>query len=182
VSDAEGGDRTGFIFGAGLVANFFDVYYASSWKGYEGAARIVGEVFLGSFTGGELARRVLAATPCELRVDGESQPPETFSLIAASVIRDLGLHMLVTYRADDGGEDRFHAIASALQPSALGPQMPRVLLGRRLAGEHHVDTMAKELHLRFTSERAVYNLDGEPLRAREVTVRRGPEIRVLALR
>ena len=34
-------ERIGFIFGTGLVANFFDVYYAEGAGGYAGAARIV---------------------------------------------------------------------------------------------------------------------------------------------
>ena len=178
--DDAGGDRVGFIFGAGLVASFFEVYYASPHAGYLGAARIVGRIFAGSFTGGELARRVLTPVPCAVEVDGEERGPRAWSLIVASVVRDLGLHMLVTYRA---GEDdhRFHAVASPLAPRQLGPQLPRVLLGRRLAGADHVDALARSMRVRFTGAGGGYVLDGEMLAASAVEVTCGPTLRVLTL-
>jgi diacylglycerol kinase family enzyme len=178
-TDDEGGDRVGFIFGAGLVASFFDVYYASPHQGYSGAARIVARIFAGSFVGGAMARRVLTPTPCTLTVDGIEQPARAYSLIAASVVKDLGLHMHLLYRA---AEDlsRFHLVASALPPSKLGPQMPRVLAGKRLCGEHHVDALAGTARVRFTEPGRAYVLDGDVLVAREVTVTPGPILTVLS--
>ena len=179
VRDDDGGDRIGFIFGAGLVASFFDVYYSADAQGYASAARITAKVFAGSFVGGALARRVLEPTPAELWIDGARQEPRSWSLVVASVVPDLGIHMLVTYRAGERF-DRFHTVASALDARALGPQLPRVLAGRRLRGAHHVDTLAAEIALRFASPRGTYILDGDPFLAAEVRVTAGPELRVLA--
>ncbi|HEY2509387.1 MAG TPA: diacylglycerol kinase family protein [Polyangiaceae bacterium] len=180
VVDDRGGDRVGFIFGAGLVASFFDEYYAAPKQGYAGAAGIVARVFAGSFVGGGLAKRVLDPVGAALSVDGEAAKPEGWSLVLASVIRDVGLHMWVTPR---GGETpgAFHAVASPLGPRALGPQLPRVLLGQRLRGEGHVDVpAARDLSLRF-AEGGAYVLDGDLLHARDVRVTAGPPIDVLAL-
>jgi diacylglycerol kinase family enzyme len=91
--------RIGFIFGTGLVASFFDVYYARGAGGYRGAARIVARVFVESFFSGPLARKVLDPLPLTIEVDGRMLPPEAWSLVCAAVVRDLGIHMLVTYRA-----------------------------------------------------------------------------------
>ena len=179
VRDGGGGDRVGFIFGAGLVASFFDVYYAAPEQGYASAAGITARVFAGSFVGGALARRVLAPTPAELSIDGVRQEPRAWSLVVASVVKDLGLHMHVTYRAGERF-DRFHTVASALDARALGPQMARVLAGRRLVGAHHVDTLAGEIALRFASPRGAYILDGDPFVATDVRVTAGPALRVLA--
>jgi diacylglycerol kinase family enzyme len=170
-------ESIGFIFGAGLVASFFDAYYAAPRQGYAGAARIVARIFASSFVGGALARKILEPQPCTLLVDGEARPSAAYSLIAASVVRDLGLHMLLTYRAGVA-EDRFHVVASPLGPKALGPQMPLVLAGRKLLGRDHTDALAREIVVRFPNE-ASYVLDGELLRAREVRVTPGP---VLTLR
>jgi diacylglycerol kinase family enzyme len=177
----EGGERIGFIFGAGLVSNFFDAYYAAPEQGSAAAAKIVARIFGGVFVGGALATRVLTPTPARLDVDGALQAPHAWSLVAASVVRDLGIGMRLTYRA---GErlDRFHAIASALGPRALGPQMPRVLAGRPLQGEHHVDTLAADLHLRFGADAPTlgsYILDGDPIPAHEARITAGPVIRVV---
>jgi diacylglycerol kinase (ATP) len=168
------GDSLGFIFGAGLVASFFDEYYASTRQGYVGAAAIVARIFGGSFVGSALARRVLDPQPCTLTVDGATLAPRAFSLITASVVRNLGLHMLVTYRAGES-DDRIHVVASPLGAMALGPQMPLVLAGRRLRGRNHVDALVRELVVRFPRESS-YVLDGEVIRAREVKVSRGPTI------
>ena len=176
LTDDRGADLIGFMFGAGLVASFFDEYYAAPAQGYLGAAKIVARVFAQSFVGGPLAARVLDPVAARLTVDGREADAQEWSLVLASVIKDVGLHMLVTPHAGEtlGG---FHLVASPLGPRALGPQMPRVLAGKRLRGRGHVDEpAARELVLRFASGGA-YVIDGEVLRAGEVRVRAGPVIR-----
>ena len=67
--------RVGFIFGTGLVASFFRLYEARGAPGYAGAARLVTRIFLESFVGGPMARRVLDPLPCQLEVDGRACLP-----------------------------------------------------------------------------------------------------------
>ncbi|MEO8878051.1 MAG: diacylglycerol kinase family protein, partial [Polyangiaceae bacterium] len=179
VRDDGGGDRIGFIFGAGLVAQFFDVYDSSAEQGYSGAAKIVARIFGGSFVGGALAKKVLAPVPCTLNVDGKNAPANAYSLIVASVVRDLGLHMQVLYRA---GEDhaRVHLVASALGPFSLGPQLPLVIAGKRLRGRDHVDALARSFRVTFENPSG-YVLDGDVLHARQVDVEAGPELRLIQL-
>lgn len=172
------GDRLGFIFGTGLVAGFFDLYYAGGARGHRAAARIVARIFAESFVGGGYARRVLEPLACSLEADGAVLAPPAWSLICASVVPDLGLHMLVNYRA---GEDlsRPHLVASALGPGSLGPRMPLVLAGKPIGGKGHFDELVRSFTVRFGAEPGPYVLDGEVLRAREVEVRAGPPIRVV---
>lgn len=172
-------ERIGFIFGAGLVASFFREYYAAPHRGTIGAARIVAPIFAGSFLGSALARRVLEPVPCALSIDGALQPAKGYSLITASVVRDLGLHMWVNYRAGESA-DRFHAVASPLGTRALGPQMPRVLMGKRLRGDDHVDALVRELSIEFASNGA-YVLDGDLLESDRVVVTVGPSIGVITI-
>ena len=172
-------ERIGFIFGSGLVANFFDVYYAEGARGYPGAARIVARIFAESFVGGRYARRVLDPLTCAIEVDGRPLRPKAWSLVCASVVRNLGIHMLVTYRA---GEDlrRPHFVCSPLTSSQLGPRMPLVLAGKRIGGAEHFDDLVSEFLVRFDPE-GPYVLDGDMLRAREVSVSAGPALRVVDL-
>jgi diacylglycerol kinase family enzyme len=172
------GDRLGFIFGTGLVAAFFDLYYAAGGRGYGAAARIVARIFAESFVGGAYARRVLEPLACSLEADGELLAPRAWSLVCASVVPNLGLHMLVNYRA---GEDlaRPHLVASALGPRSLGPRMPLVLAGKSIGGGDHFDGLVRSFTVRFGADAGPYVLDGEVLRAREVEVRAGPPIRVV---
>ncbi|HEX8793998.1 MAG TPA: diacylglycerol kinase family protein [Polyangiaceae bacterium] len=182
VRDDAGGDRVGFIFGAGLVAHFFDVYDAAPQQGIGPAARIAGRVFLGSLVGAPLAKRVLAPVACALEVDGDEQPARAWSLVLASVVRDVGLGVRATYRAGESF-DRFHVVASTLSARRLATQVPRVLSGRPMhsAGHAAVDAMAHALRLRFEQPEASYVLDGDALRAQDVRVEAGPVVPLLAL-
>jgi hypothetical protein len=161
------------------VASFFEEYNAAPSPGYAAAAGIVARVFAQSFVGGALARRVLAPVEATLTLDGQPQSPPAWSLVLASVVRDVGLHMWVTPHAGEA-LDAFHAVASPLGPRALGPQMPLVLAGKRLRGRGHVDEpRARDLALRFRENtRGAYVLDGDLIHAREVRVRVGPVLRL----
>jgi diacylglycerol kinase (ATP) len=178
VRDDTGGERVGFIFGAGLVARFFDAYYALPRQGRAAAAAIAARVFVGSFFHAPLARRVLGQTRCVVSVDGTPHASRQWTLLLASVLRDVGLHFLATYRAGEA-LDRFHAVGSGLLPNALGPQMPRVLTGRPLRGEPTIDALARSFELRFDGQPDAYVLDGDVFRAREVRVDLGPRLPLL---
>jgi hypothetical protein len=170
-------ERLGFIFGTGLVASFFDVYYGRGARGYAGAARIVARVFVESFYDGPFARRVLDPMPCTIEVEGRRLEPSAWSLVCAAVVPDLGIHMLVTYRA---GEDpaRPHLVASPLSSRALGPRAPFVLAGKSIGGPGHFDDLASTFTVRFPGEGA-FVLDGDVLRAEAVTVSAGPVLQVV---
>jgi diacylglycerol kinase (ATP) len=179
VRDDSGGDRVGFIFGAGLVASFFDAYYSGGRLGYAAAAGIVARIFLESFYGGSLAERVLTPTPGIVEVDGTTAPARAFSLVAASVVRNLGLHMIVLHRAAERS-DRFHLVASPLPARALGPQLPRVVLGRRLRGEGHIDTLAADAAFSFGEGTGSYVLDGDVFATSRVRISPGPVLDYLS--
>ncbi len=134
-------------------------------------------VFAESFWDGAYARRVLDPQPCTLEVDGRALPPRAWSLICAAVVRDLGMHMLVTYRAGED-PDRPHLVASPLPTRALGPRAARVLRGRSIGGLGHFDDLVGELVVRFPGP-APYVLDGDTLRAATIRLRAGPLIHVL---
>ena len=172
-------ERVGFIFGAGLVSRFFEVYDEEGARGYRGAVSIVARIFAGSLSHGALATRVLTPVPCVLVIDGVRAKEERASLVCASVVRDLGIGMRLLYRAAEE-HDRFHVVATPLGPAALGPQLPLVLAGRPLLGAGNVDTLARRLELRFEGGGA-YVLDGELLRTEGVVVTAGPVLRILSV-
>jgi diacylglycerol kinase (ATP) len=179
VRDDAGGDRVGFIFGTGLVSRFFEIYDAAPRRGLAAAARIAGRIFVGSFVGSPLARHVLNPAPYTIAVDGMTHPARTWSLVLASVLRDVGLHLVVTYRAGEELE-RFHVVASGVRPLALGPQLPRVLAGRPLVGKPRVDALARSLSVSFGVAGDAYVLDGEVIRAHAACIDAGPAIQVLS--
>lgn len=173
-------ERIGFIFGTGLVARFFELYYRDGGRGYTGAARLTARIFVDSFYGGSYARQVLTPMPCSIESEGKPLGGDRWSLVCAAVVRDLGIGMKVNYRS---GEDleRVHLVASQLPPHLLGPRCPLVLMGKPIGGKGHVDDLFPSFVLRFSPE-GPYVLDGDILRASEVTVRAGPVITVMAMK
>jgi hypothetical protein len=170
-------ERLGFIFGTGLVARFFDRYYAAGAGGYGAAAKIVARVFIGSFRSDAYSKSVLDPMPCRLEVDGIELSPRAWSLICCSVVRDLGLHLWVTHRAGEDPE-RPHLVASPLSTRELGPQAPRVLAGKPLAGPDNFDDLVERFTLRFPGEDGSWVLDGDVFRSSTVSVSAGPRIRL----
>ena len=169
-------ERVGFIVGTGLVAKFFGVYYQRGAPGYTGSARIVARVFLESFIGGPLARRVLDPLPCRLEVEGRELDPEAWSLICSAVVRNLGIHMMVTYRAAEDPE-RPHLVATPMRPRDLGPRAHRVLAGWPIGGEHHVDQLVRTFAITF-ADTGPFVLDGELLHAHRIEVTPGPRLQI----
>jgi diacylglycerol kinase family enzyme len=177
VRDDAGGDRVAFIFGAGLVARFFDVYEAGPRQGIGAAAGLAGRALLGSIVGTDFAKKVLTPVACTLEVEGEARASRAWSLVLASVVKDVGLGVKATYRAGER-TDRFHAVASTRGPRGLATQVPRVLTGRGMVGEDQVDALVERLKVRFEASGA-YVVDGDVVRAGEVTVEAGPVVRVM---
>jgi hypothetical protein len=173
---SDGVTRVGFTFGTGLVANFFDEYDKATPGGLTSALGIVVRVFGDSFRGGAYATKILDPLPCTIEVDGRTLAPGAWSLVLCSVLRDVGLHMLVTHRA---GEDptRPHLVASPLAPRALGPQWPLVALGKPLLGADNFDALVGSFRVDFP-ERGPYVVDGDTFRSKTVTVTAGPRILV----
>ncbi len=174
---AEGGpERVAFTFGTGLVARFFQRYTAEGARGIPAAAGIVARVFFDAWREGAYARSVLEPLPCKLQVDGIDQRAEAHSLLIASTLGELGLHLRVTYRA---GEDfsRPHLVATDLPPRRLAPQLGRVLRGAPLRGATF-DGLVRDFVVRFEGQ-GPYVLDGDLHVAQRVQICAGPILRVL---
>ena len=178
IRDSSGAERVGFMFGTGLVARFFDRYYAAGAGGHPAALRIVARVFAGSFVSDAYSRSVLDPLRCVLRVEGRELEPRAYSLVFASVVRDVGLHLWVCHRAGEDPE-RPHLVASTLPARRLGPQALRVFAGKPLQGEGCFDDLVREFEVRFESDAGPYVLDGDVFHARSVAVLAGPRIRVV---
>lgn len=178
VREEAGLTRVGFTVGTGLVAKFFKRYYDEGARGIPTAARIVSRIFVGSFRGDAYAKSVLDPLPCHIRVDGEDLPHDAYSLVLASVLRDVGLHMRVNHRAAEDPK-RPHLVASALPAKKLGPQCPRVLAGRPLRGPENFDALVEEFELRFPDGPGPYVLDGDIFEAPAFTVTAGPTLQIV---
>lgn len=170
--------RLGFIFGTGLVARFFQHYYATGADGLVGAAQVVARTLAGSFRADEYSRRILDPLPVEVAIDHHRLSPQAFSLVLCSVIADVGLGMRVCHRAAEDWQ-RPHVVASPLSPRRLGPQLHRVLRGVPLRGQGNFDDLASQLLLQFPDGNGPWVLDGDLLAAQQIQVTAGPTLWLL---
>ncbi len=177
VRDSAGAERVGFIFGTGLIASFFSEFYRRGGGGYAEAARMIARIFSGSFVDGELARKVLSPMACRLTVDGEPRPQKAFTLIASSVLRNLGMHLMVTPRAAED-PTRPHLVAFNLSVRECGLQFWRILSGRRLVGSGNVDALVRQFRVDFEAGQGAYVLDGDLIHSDWVEVSAGPMLRI----
>lgn len=186
VRDNAGGSRLGFIFGTGLVAQFFEHYDALPTLGAWPASKLVARLFVGSFVKSQFATEVLSPMPLTLALDGLPLEHRRYSLVVSSVLRDVGLHLRPTFRA--GAEPRrLHVVASTRGAKVLAMQLPVVLAGSHLVGSGHVDALAATFRVTFGDELRSYVLDGDRIEAGPrdgeawVDVERGPDVELMTL-
>jgi diacylglycerol kinase family enzyme len=177
LTDHEGTRRVGFLWAAGFVPLFFR-HYEAAGGGLGAAAWLAARLAASALTGGLLAREVLAPVPLRLRIDGQLQAPEAYSLVVSSVHLAVGLGLRVTYRA--GTEPgRLHVVASRGTPRELALSLIPALRGRPL-GPHAIDAMALRAALEAPAGELVHgNLDGEALASRRFVLEEGPVLRVI---
>jgi hypothetical protein len=166
----------GFLFAALMGARFLEAYYGGPRPGPAWAMALATRTAASSLIQGRFARWLFAPAPLELSVDGEPVTPSAYRLLVASVVRDVGIGMKVTWRAGEAAQ-QFHLIASGLSTTSMALQLPRVLTGRPLEGTPHVDRLARLANVRFATPQS-YTLDGELFRATDVEIAIGPRLAI----
>jgi undecaprenyl-diphosphatase len=171
--------HVGFMFGAGLVGNFFEVYYASPRRGRAYAAAQVVRIMAGGLFGSKFSRRIVRPVTADVEVDGTTLPWRSFTVFAAGTVENVGVGLRVLHRAAERA-DAFHFLASGLTVGEIAPQATRIFRGKALTGERHHDGLAENAHIRFERP-APYVLDGEPFEAQSVRLTAGPPIPLVVL-
>lgn len=166
----------GFLFASLMGARFLEAYYHGPHLGPAWAGLLAARTAASSLVQGPFARWLFSPEELSLLVDGEVIPAQPYRLLVAAVVQDVGIGMRVTWRAGTAPR-RFHLVASGLSTPAMALQLPRVLSGRPLRGQPHLDRLAEAAHLRFTAPQS-YTLDGDLFRAAEVSLAAGPRIRI----
>ncbi|MSP60306.1 MAG: hypothetical protein EXR72_08190 [Myxococcales bacterium] len=166
--------RHGFLFAAAMGARFLEAYYSGPVQGAAWATALAVRTVASSLVQGRFARWLFEPIRVTLIADGETLAIARVRLLLAATIPSVGIGMKVTWQ---GGTqpNRFHLIASALPLRTMALQLDRVLGGRPLRGEPHIDRLVRDLVIRFESAEP-YTLDGELFREQQIHLRVGPRI------
>lgn len=164
----------GFLFAALMGARFLEAYYGGLRPGPTWAGLLAARTVASSLVQGRFARWLFAPVDMELVVDGERVPSHPYRLLVASVVRDVGIGMKVTWQAGRQPQ-RFHLVASGLSTTSMALQLHRVVRGQPLAGAPHLDRLAQRAEVRFAQPQT-YTLDGDLFRATTVALAVGPRV------
>jgi diacylglycerol kinase family enzyme len=164
----------GFLFASLMGARFLEAYYGGLRPGPTWAGLLAARTVASSLVQGRFARWLFAPTELRMVVDGEAADVPGCRLLVASVVRDVGIGMRVTWQAGRQPQ-RFHLVASGLSTTSMALQLHRVLRGQALAGAPHLDLLAQSARIEF-AQPCTYTLDGDLFRAPAVDIAVGPRV------
>lgn len=124
--------KFGFMSGAGIIANFLDIYYSGSNPGPAHAAKLVGRGIGSVIFRTRFSRQLFSSTPMRLVVESERIELEEYTVLLACVIKEVGLGFTPTPRAYDH-PDHFHLLAGDIHPYQVLARFHRIWLGRDIA-------------------------------------------------
>lgn len=172
------GDRFGFVFGNGFVADFLTEYYNQDGFGRARAVEMLSRLLPSTLFGGELAARVFRGFTGRVVVDGQELPYRRLSAISAGTVKEVGLRFKLNHRADDDPE-RFSVLAIHAGALALLTDVAAVYAGRGISEKHAFSALAKRLEIASDYDDMPYTIDGDLYRAKTLTVAIGPQLRIV---
>jgi diacylglycerol kinase family enzyme len=140
------GQKLGFVFGNGLMANFLGEYYAQGRYGARRALWLIVRTFFSALVNGPFARRVFRRFDGVVRVDGRALEQTRFVGVGAATVREVGLGFKLNHRADDDLE-RFGVLAIHAPPLALVGDLRAVHDGRGISSSHAFSDVASTLEV-----------------------------------
>lgn len=172
------GTGYGFMVGAGVIVNFLAAYYREPGRGPIAAARVVARLVSSALTGGSLGRELFASVPANVRADDHVLPWQSYNILYASTVSELGLGFKIAYRAGTV-PDTFHVLAGEPRLSQLVWKLPQMKRGRATRADALHDDLAKTLTVEFPGS-SRYMVDGEILAPVDrLELRTGPRLRIL---
>ena len=154
------GDRLGFLFGNGLMANFLTEYYGTGTYGPARAAWLLTRTVLSAMVGGPFVRRLFRRFEGTVRVDGQDLGEATFVGLVAGTVREVGLGFKLVHRADEDTE-RFAMLAIHAPPLSLLSDLWSVHAGRGISTKHAFNAVASTMEVVPRDGAMAYTIDGD---------------------
>jgi diacylglycerol kinase (ATP) len=173
------GDKLGFLFGNGLLANFLGEYYGGDGEyGPARAAWLIVKALGSMVIGGPFVRRIFRRFEGTVTVDGTRLERTTFVGVGAGTVREVGLGFKLIHRADDDPE-RFGVLAMHAKPVALIPDLLGVYTGKGIAPRRAFSAVASQVDIAATDGGGIsYTIDGDLYQAEtgQLSITLGPPV------
>jgi diacylglycerol kinase (ATP) len=173
------GDRYGFVFGNGILANFLVEYYEGDSYGPIRAVLLMVRILASAIVRGALMRRVFMRFRGKVVVDDKALEFPDLMAVGASFVREVGLGFKLFDRADDD-PDRFAVLAIHSGALALFPDLWAVRQGRGIAPRRAFSGIAKRVEINGREPEMAYTIDGDIYRAPgPLPITAGPHIAIV---
>ncbi len=136
----------GFLAGSGIISRFLELYYARPDPTPAGAAWLLARGAASALVGGRLAEQLTRPFEGSLVVDGRAWPGQRWTAVAIGSVEQLGLG----FRPFPGVSDelgRMHVVGVGSGLARLAAELPRVFLGRGVAGPGNRESNAQVVEL-----------------------------------
>jgi diacylglycerol kinase family enzyme len=172
------GDKVGFIFGNGLVANFLEAYYATGKPSPATGAKLVAHAVLGAIFRTALAKRLFKRWVGQVSVDGEGWARHDFSTITGATVTEIGIGFKPFYRTLER-PDHFAILGIHCSPVSLALELGRIHRGQAIRRDKVISQVARTVTL-ASEEPFSYTIDGDLYSgARELTLSAGPRVKLV---
>ncbi len=174
------GERHGFIFGNGLVANFLEAYYATGKPSPAMGAKLLMRTVGSAIFRTAFARRLFRRFVGDVVVDGTTWARRDFVTVMAATVPEIGLGFKPFYRHAEL-PDHFPLLGIHCGPVGVVADLPRIHRGRPMRRDKVINVIARETVLRG-DEPFSYTIDGDVYTgATELSLGVGPRLRLIRL-
>ncbi|MEC7984907.1 MAG: diacylglycerol kinase family protein [Myxococcota bacterium] len=154
------GNRVGFIFGFGGIAQFLDAYYEGGNPSQLKAATLLTRAIGSAFINGSFVKKVFRPTAVDIRVDGRSYiQHKRFTVAGISTLADLGFGFRPFYRTLTNHEVA-QFIGFTQPPIWIALALPKIRLASAIQSERVADECGATFTLKPESPMK-YTIDGD---------------------
>jgi diacylglycerol kinase (ATP) len=174
------GDRYGFIFGNGIIANFLEAYYATGRPSPIMGARVLGRAIGAVMFRTAFAKRLFKRFVGRVTVDGEVWARNDFVTLTAGTQPEIGLGFKPFYRCHEK-EGAFALIGIHCKPFSLITDLARIHAGKPMRRDKCISAVPREVLLQ-SDEPFAYTIDGDLYQgATELRIATGPRLSLIRL-
>ena len=172
------GDRYGFLFGNGIIANFLDAYYATGRPSPLMGAKVLLKGIASGIFGGSFKKQLFKRFVGRVTVDGETWARPDFATITGGTVPQIGLGFAPFYRFNER-PGHFALLGIHTRPLGLILDLPRIWRSRPMRRDKCISVVAERARLE-SEEPFNYTIDGDLYRgATDLTLETGPRLRLL---
>jgi diacylglycerol kinase (ATP) len=174
------GERYGFIFGNGIVANFLEAYYATGRPSPIMGAKVLLRAIASTIFRTAFSRRLFRRFVGQVTVDGQAWARRDFVTVMGATVPEIGIGFKPFYRYDET-PGHFPLLGLHCSPFGVVTDLPRIYRGRPMRRDKVISVTAREARLQ-SEEPFAYTIDGDLYTgATDLRLAIGPRLRLIRL-